>query len=110
MLWIYQTVLYMAILILAVYILPMLATLSMPLDAIVSCNTFTLMYFAVDPGDCTDGDVRLADGNIQLEGRPEVCINGVWGSICDSGWTLVDAHAFCTELGYPGTGDEYTLV
>lgn len=45
MLWIYQTVLYMAILILAVYILPMLATLSMPLDAIVSCNTFTLMYY-----------------------------------------------------------------
>ena len=57
-----------------------------------------------DPGDCTDGDVRLNGGTIELQGRPEVCINGVWGSICDSGWTLVDAHAFCTELGHPGTG------
>ena len=59
----------------------------------------------VDPGNCTDGSLRLAGSTIELQGRPEVCINGVWGSICDSGWTLIDAHVFCTELGHTGTGE-----
>ena len=60
---------------------------------------------SVDPGNCSDGALRLVGGTVELQGRPEVCINGVWGSICDSGWTLIDAHIFCTDLGYTGTGE-----
>ena len=50
--------------------------------------------------------MRLAGGQIEQEGRPEVCINGVWGSICGYGWSELDGFMFCEELGYtePGTG------
>ena len=56
----------------------------------------------IDPGDCSDGDVRLADGDIVQEGRPEVCIDGVWGSICQSSWNAIDGYIFCNMLGYDG--------
>ena len=55
-----------------------------------------------DPGVCTEGDVRLANGVIEQEGRPEVCINGVWGSICQYSWSTTDAYVFCNQLGHDG--------
>ena len=64
---------------------------------------------SIDPGDCTDGDIRLVDGIVDVEGRPEVCINGVWGSVCQTGWTIVDTISFCAELGYFGTGNIISL-
>ena len=50
--------------------------------------------------------MRLVGGEIEQEGRPEVCFNGVWGVICDYGWSTIDGFIFCTDLGYvePGTG------
>ena len=33
---------------------------------------------------CTTGDVRLVDGDSEMEGRVEVCSNGVWGAVYDS--------------------------
>ena len=30
---------------------------------------------------CPEGAVRLVDGDIEQEGRVEVCFSGVWGSI-----------------------------
>ena len=58
----------------------------------------------IDPGNCTNGDVRLADGIIDNEGRVEVCVNGVWGAVCDQGWDKTDAHVVCTQLGHPELG------
>lgn len=56
----------------------------------------------IAPGECVDGELRLADGAIEGEGRPEVCINGVWGSVCQYGWNEIDAFLFCSELGHSG--------
>ncbi len=54
--------------------------------------------------NCSTGDIRLQDGSNEYEGRAEVCVNGVWGSICHNGWDKSDANAFCGQLGYSSYG------
>ncbi len=67
-----------------------------------------ILYFihslCIVPGDCTEGSVRLVDGIIEQEGRVEVCVNGVWGSICDDGWDKTDAHIVCKQMGFSSLG------
>lgn len=46
------------------------------------------------------------NGVIQYEGEIEVCINGVWGSICADEWDETDAYVICKQLGYIDTGDK----
>ena len=54
---------------------------------------------------CPEGSVRLAGGDIEQEGRVEVCFGGIWGTICPSGWGAGDAYVACRSLGYdPGIG------
>ena len=55
--------------------------------------------------NCQEGDIRLADGLIDNEGRVEFCVNGVWGSVCTDGWDKTDAHIVCTQLGHPELGE-----
>ena len=48
--------------------------------------------------ECTDGDLRLRDGTNQFEGRVEVCLNGVFGTVCDDGWGITDGDVVCGLL------------
>ena len=52
------------------------------------------------------GDVRLINGSNEREGRLEVCIGKVWGTVCTS-WSYSYARVVCRQLGFEvdqGTG------
>ena len=50
--------------------------------------------------NCTSGDIRLA-GGAYYYGRVEVCVEGVWGTVCrDSHWDNTDASVICRQLGF----------
>ena len=53
---------------------------------------------------CNNGDVRLAGGINELEGRVEICYNKIWGSVCHNSWSTTDANVLCKQLGYQPTG------
>ena len=57
---------------------------------------------------CQNGSVRLVNGNIEQEGRVEVCIGGIWGSMCASSWSNPSANGFvvCNQLGFRGLSRE----
>ena len=45
-----------------------------------------------------NGGVRLVDGHSIREGRLEICMNGRWRTVCDSGFDTADAVVACTQL------------
>ena len=48
----------------------------------------------------TDGAVRLIGGQDNLQGTIQICIGGVWGSVCDDLWGTMDANVICNQLGH----------
>ena len=63
-------------------------------DASVRCGT-----------RCTDGDVTVIGGSELHQGRVEVCVSGVWGTVCDDQWGSNDAFVVCRQLGYTTIGE-----
>ncbi|XP_041474059.1 deleted in malignant brain tumors 1 protein-like isoform X3 [Lytechinus variegatus] len=51
--------------------------------------------------------LRLSDGQNAYEGRIEIELDGVWGTVCDNNWDKNDARVVCKQLGL-GPGIEAT--
>lgn len=53
--------------------------------------------------ECNETDIHLVDGQTPLDGRVEVCLDGLWGSVCGNMWDYRDATVVCRQLGYDGS-------
>ena len=70
-----------------------------------SASTYCL---TLEMAGCIYMDVRLVDGDTGLEGRVEVCIDGVWGAIRSSSSRV--ARVICNQLGYPSECEHVTKI
>lgn len=39
-------------------------------------------------------------GAVQWAGRPEIKVNGEWGTICETGFDVLEGNVICRRLGY----------
>ena len=73
----------------------------------VLCISYTLIP---GQGACPTGMVRLVNGSTQLEGRVEICIDSVWGTVCDDYWGTNDAKVVCRQLGYSDQSEPFCMI
>lgn len=52
-----------------------------------------------------EGELALAGGKTSMEGRVEICNNGLWGTVCDDGFDAIDASVICRQLEFPSQGE-----
>ena len=65
------------------------------------CNT---IIKGIPVLNCTHGDIRLESGRNDREGTVGVCVDGVWSTVCNSGWDSREAVVVCRQLGFPKSG------
>ena len=51
---------------------------------------------------CEDGEIQLINGMVPSEGTILICVDGVWGSVCDFGFDANAAAVVCRSLGFLG--------
>ena len=63
----------------------------------------SLCHLSAAQDTCPSTPVRLGGLSVQSAGRVEVCVEGVWGAVCNldsNQWSLKNAQVVCQQLGY----------
>ena len=69
----------------------------------ISCYNYVLSLDAAQ--SCSsDGALRLVGGSTAREGTVEICLNSIWGTVCDDFYGTTVAQVICRQLGYPASG------
>lgn len=66
------------------------------------------MYLKLDyilTDKCINGDIKLSGSGYSSVGMINVCVNGVWGTICNTGFDDADASVACAQLGFSRYGN-----
>ena len=52
------------------------------------------------------GAIRVVGANRArvVAGYMQICFNGNWRAVCDSGWGIEDAQVVCRQLGFSTQG------
>lgn len=70
-------------------------------------NSYRMIdFFSTAPSNCRDGDIRLINGQSNLDGTVQICYSKQWGAVCgDYPWTsdTSAANTVCKQLGYSGS-------
>lgn len=78
-------------------------------EKLIGTVVTTAVVFVLTFVGCTAGSIRLMGGSSNMEGRVEVCVDGDWGTVCDDGWSTVDANIACRQLGFSNSGEDKTV-
>ena len=93
-----------------------LVLITLPYDATVRWNYYFTIIIIISnlsvilaPVNCDEGAIRLADGDIQQQGRVEICIDGIWSTICATNWDNSNAFVVCKQLGFAASGELHPI-
>ncbi|XP_019861772.1 PREDICTED: neurotrypsin-like [Amphimedon queenslandica] len=69
-------------------------------------NTYSYShkYLGVTCQECVHGDIKLTGSGYSSIGVINVCVNNVWGTVCNTGFDNADASVVCAQLGFSRYG------
>ena len=77
------------------------ASVSITKDSMCYSNHY-ISWYAGSTG-CVNDAVRLVNGRRPSEGSVQICVDGVWGHVCDYYYSMTsvnNARVVCRQLGY----------
>ena len=74
------------------------------LQHILDLLNHSFTFYSTVPTNCTNGEIQLLFGATKSEGTVEICIDKLWGSICDTSWGREEVKVTCKQLGFLSYG------
>ncbi len=70
-----------------------------------NCITLCHTDRDVEEANCSDGEIRLRDHIDSVrDGRVEMCLSRVWGTVCSNQFSDADAEVVCSQIDFDRIG------